>query len=133
MGCLRRYSSRALPTAAALVLSIAFGAARAESVTIDDGNGEECRAAPDVPTAVEAELTLAPPALFRDVAPQKLVIHVDVQPKSHDASPHPFALGPATHLSLKYLWLAVHGDGQAGFSTFLGISTASLGGFRLRF
>lgn len=36
-------------------------------------------------------------------------------------------------LSLRYLRLAVHGDHRAGLLPFLGTSTTSLGGLRLRF
>lgn len=36
-------------------------------------------------------------------------------------------------LSLRYLRLAVHGDYRAGLLPFLGTSTTSLGGLRLRF
>jgi hypothetical protein len=124
---LRGSSSRTLPVTAALLL-FALGEARAESARPD----EECPAARDLPTAVEPRLTLAPPALLHDVAPQHFANDgIAGRAKTHDATPHPF--GPVTHLSLKVLWLAVHGDGQAGFSTFLGFSSASFGGLRLRF
>jgi hypothetical protein len=76
------------------------------------------RSAPLEPVTMFPELTLRAPAV---IAP----------PTTHLLAPH--RLAPPVELSLHFVRLAVHGDGQAGLSTFVGTSTASLGGFRLRF
>ncbi|HEX4406911.1 MAG TPA: hypothetical protein VH560_18865 [Polyangia bacterium] len=87
---------------------------------------------PVEPAAVEPQLTLPPPAILRDLAPRRLArSFADDRNAKPRGAHHQF--GPATRLSLSILWLAVHGDGQAGFSTFLGFSAASFGGLRLRF
>jgi hypothetical protein len=100
-----------------LALSIALGQARAE-------NDEPASA----PTITVDATRLTPPALLRGIAPPAL--HVAL-PESRAARPRAGAL--SLDLSFSYLRLAVHGDGAPGVSTFLGTSTTSLGGFRLRF
>jgi hypothetical protein len=84
---------------------------------------------------------LTPPVLFADP-------HLAAEPSNlhplHLSPPNPTAralrlpepAGPVLRsldLSLRYLRLAVHGDYREGLLPFLGTSTASLGGLRLRF
>jgi hypothetical protein len=100
-----------------LALCIALGHARAD-------NDAPASAA----TSAFAALRLTPPALLRGIAPPAR--HVGL-PESRAARPRAVAL--SLDLSFSYLRLAVHGDGTPGLSTFLGTSTTSLGGLRLRF
>jgi len=100
-----------------LALCIALGQARAE-------NDEPASA----PTITGDAIRLTPPALLRALASPAR--HVAL-PESRDARRHAGVL--SLDLSFSYLRLAVHGDGSPGLSTFLGTSTTSLGGFRLRF
>jgi hypothetical protein len=107
---------------AAILLGLALCTARGEARAEND-------AATAAGTAdVSRFLRLAPPALLREGAPPAR--HVAL-PGSDEARARAAAL--SLDLSLSYLRLAVHGDHTPGFSTFLGTSTAALGGFRLRF
>ncbi len=99
-----------------LALCSALGEARAETPTTSALAAE----------AAEVR-ALTPPALLLEGAPR---LHVAL-PESREARGHTTAL--AFDLSFQVLRLAVHGDGTPGLSTFLGTSTTTLGGFRLRF
>jgi hypothetical protein len=90
---------------------------------------------------VSRPLVLTPLALFADrgsaAGPNRLH-HLQLaapNPTRHNLrAPEP--AGPvllSLDLSLRYLRLAVHGDYRAGLLPFLGTSTTSLGGLRLRF
>jgi hypothetical protein len=107
---------------AAIFLGLALGTALGDARAEND-------ASTSAPAAgVSRLLPLAPPALLREGAPPER--HVAL-PGSNDARPRADSL--SLDLSLSYLRLAVHGDHTPGLSTFLGTSTAALGGFRLRF
>ena len=86
-------------------------------------------------------LALTPPPLLADPGPAagaNAPHHLQLGP------PNPTSRGPhvaepagpvllSLDLSLRYLQLAVHGDYRAGLLPFLGTSTSTLGGLRLRF
>jgi hypothetical protein len=73
--------------------------------------------------------TSLPPLLLAAAPPR--AAHVDLAPKHGGERRHPLYL--SLDLGVSYLRLAVHGDFKAGLAPFLGTTTTSLGGFRLRF
>jgi hypothetical protein len=90
----------------------------------------------DAPPAVAPNapwrIALRPPDLGRDVAPKASGLDLSaLRERSSPAHTHPLRL--SLDLSVAALRLAVHGDYKPGFAAFLGTSTASLGGLRLRF
>jgi hypothetical protein len=96
---------------------VASGAARAQ-------HGEVEQAPPPWP------LKLAAPDLRHALVPHP---HpgLDLEARASSQQPHPLRL--SLDLGVSVLKLAVHGDYRPGFAPFLGTSTTSLGGLRLRF
>jgi hypothetical protein len=113
-------SSRSTAFFTTLALCAALGQARAEN----DG-ATSTRVAEVSPVAELFPLT--PPALLGGLV--MVPRHVELP----EGRARPATTALSLDLSLSYLRLAVHGDGTPGLSTFLGTSTAALGGFRLRF
>jgi hypothetical protein len=111
--------SRSTAIFTALALGFALGDARAEN---DDATSTRQGMAEGV-----ERLALTPPTLLRGLVPPPR--HVELPDDRARRETRSLSLD----LSLSYLRLAVHGDGTPGLSTFLGTSTTSLGGFRLRF
>lgn len=79
-----------------------------------------------------------PPWALRLEAPDlrhTLVPHrhpgLDLEARASNQQTHPLRL--SLDLGVNVLKLAVHGDYRPGFAPFLGTSTTSLGGLRLRF
>ena len=80
-----------------------------------------------------AEGEAGAPILASRAAPAPLVLLRDLQLRAPVVHVGPGIDRPVDLNLHHYVGLAVHGDGQPGLSTFLGTSTAALGGFRLRF
>lgn len=107
------------------------------------------------PPAKASDTVALPYAIFSGNRPLALTpppLLTDLGPAAGASAPHHLQLGPPSptpgsprvaepagpvllslDLSLRYLQLAVHGDYRAGLLPFLGTSTSSLGGLRLRF
>jgi hypothetical protein len=111
--------SRSTAIFTALALCFALGRAHGE-------NDDAASTRPGVTEAAE-RLSLTPPTLLRGLVPPPRHVELPVDRARRETT------SLSLDLSLSYLRLAVHGDGTPGLSTFLGTSTTSLGGFRLRF
>jgi hypothetical protein len=94
----------------------AAGVARAEEASAPE---------PEAPPPLQLEA----PDLRHAAAP----LHAGLDLAARDAAPglHPLRL--SLDLGVTMLRLAVHGDYRPGLAPFLGTSTTSLGGLRLRF
>jgi hypothetical protein len=112
--------------AAAALLTLALTAARAEA---DDVETDASEVVVPLTLCEELNATLTPPAVLGHVSSRSP--HVDLGPKHVGEHRHPLHL--SLDLGASYLRLAVHGDYKAGLAPFLGTTTSSLGGFRLRF